>query len=46
MLESVVCYNPLSPNSDVSQISHCNIKGLSVIEVMRTENMTTQVILS
>ena len=33
----------LSPNYDPSQISHCNIKGLLVREIMRTENMTTQV---
>ena len=32
-----------SPNSDLSQISHYNIKGLLVREVMRTENMITQV---
>ena len=31
------------PNSDLSQTSHCNIKGLSVSEVMRIENMITQV---
>ena len=30
-------------NSDLSQTSHRNIKGLSVSEVMRTENMITQV---
>ena len=35
--------NPLSPNSDLSQTSHCNIKGLSVREIMRIENMITQV---
>ena len=35
--------NPLRPNSDLSQTSHCNIKGLSVSEVMRTENMITRV---
>ena len=35
--------NPLRPNSDLSQTSHCNIKGLSVSEVMRIENMITQV---
>ena len=29
-------------NSDLSQTSHCNIKGLSVSEVMRIENMITQ----
>ena len=27
--------NPSRPNSDLSQISHCNIKGLSVRQVMR-----------
>ena len=32
---------PLKPNNDLSQISHCNIKSLSVIEVMRIENMIT-----
>ena len=31
--------NTLSPNSGLSQISHCSIKGLLVREVMRTENM-------
>ena len=35
--------NPLRPNSDLSQTSHCNIKGLSVMEVMRIGNMITQV---
>ena len=35
--------NPLRPNNDLSQTSHCNIKGLSVSEVMRIENMITQV---
>ena len=35
--------NPLRPNSDLSQTSHCNIKVLSVSEVMRIENMITQV---
>ena len=34
---------PLRPNNDVSQTSHCNIKGVSVSEVMRIENMITQV---
>ena len=29
--------------SDPSQISHCNIKGLSVRELIRIENVTTQV---
>ena len=36
-------FNPLRPNSDLSQTSHCNIKGLSISEVMRIENMITQV---
>ena len=35
--------NPLRPNSDLCQTSHCNIKGLSVSEVTRTENMITQI---
>ena len=35
--------NPLRPNNDESQTSHCNIKGVSVSEVMRIENMITQV---
>ena len=34
--------NPLT-NSDLSQISHCNIKRLSVSEALRIENMITQV---
>ena len=33
----------LRPNNDASQTSHCNIKGLSDSEVMRIENMITQV---
>ena len=36
-------FNSLRPNNDLSQTSHCNIKGLSVTEVMRIENMITQV---
>ena len=36
-------FNPLRPNRDPSQTSHCNIKGLSVSEVMRIENMISQV---
>ena len=35
--------NPLRPNNDLSQTSLCNIKGLSVSEIMRIENMITQV---
>ena len=38
--------NPLRPYSDVSQTSHCDINGLSVSEVMRIENMITQMKLS
>ena len=36
-------FNPLRPNNDLTQTSHCNIKGLSVKEVMRIENVITQV---
>ena len=36
-------FNPLRTNSDLSQTSHYNIKGLLVREVMRIENMITQV---
>ena len=36
-------FNPLRPNSDLRQTSHCNIKGVLVSEVMRIENMITQV---
>ena len=35
--------NPLRPNNDLSQTSHCNIKGVSVSEVMRIENEITPV---
>ena len=35
--------NPLRPNNDLSQTSHCNSKGLSVSEVMRIENEITPV---
>ena len=31
--------NPVRPNNDLSQTSRCNIKGLSVSEVMRIENI-------
>ena len=31
------------PNSDLSQTSHCNTKVLSVSDVVRIENMTTQI---
>ena len=43
MLEIKGLINPLRPNNDASQTSHCNIKGVSVSEVMRSENMITQV---
>ena len=39
-------FNPLSPKSDLNQISHCYIKGLSAGEVMRIKNMTIQVTFS
>ena len=32
-----------SRSTDLSETSHCNIKGLSVREVLRIENMITQV---
>ena len=37
------CCNRLSLNSDLSQMSHCSIKGLSVGEGTTIENMITQV---
>ena len=37
----VIFLNPSAPKSDLNQISHCNIKGLSVREVIRVENMIT-----
>ena len=44
MMNRLVCsLNPLRPDNDVSQTSHSNIKGVSVSEVMRIENMITQV---
>ena len=36
-------FNPLRPKSDLSQTSPYNIKGLSVSEVIRIENMISQV---
>ena len=42
-MEWKLLFNPLRLNNDESQTSHCNIKGLSVSEVMRIENMITQV---
>ena len=44
--QNVCQINPLRPNSDLSQTSHCNIMSLSLSEVMRIENMITQVKLS
>ena len=38
-----VSINPSRPNSDPSQTSHCNIKGLSVSEVMGIKHMITRV---
>ena len=38
-----VFINPLRPNNDLSQTSYCNIKGVSVSEVMRIENKITPV---
>ena len=43
LLLCVTLFNPLRPNNDLSQTSHCNIKGLSVSEVTRIDNMITQV---
>ena len=39
----VILFNPLRPKSDLNEIYHCNIKGLSVREIMRIENMISQV---
>ena len=39
----LLLFKPLRPNNDLSQTSHCNIKGLSVSEVMRIDNMITPV---
>ena len=41
--KGMAIFNPLRPNNDASQTSHCNIRGLSVSEVMTIENMITQV---
>ena len=38
----VILFNPLRPKSDVNEIDHCNIKGLSVREIMII-NMISQV---
>ena len=42
-LNRLLHINPLRPNNNLSQTSHCNIKGVSVSEVMRIENKITQV---
>ena len=42
-LSGQTSFNPLRPNNDESQTSHYNIKDVSVSEVMRIENMITQV---
>ena len=39
----VVVVNPLSSNNVRSLISHSSIKGVSIREIMRIENMITQV---
>ena len=38
-----VSFNPLRTNNDLNQTSPCNIKGLSVSEVMSIENMIIRV---
>ena len=42
-IEKQTTVNPLRPNSDLSQTSHCNIKGVSVSEVTRIEKEITPV---
>ena len=39
----IILFNPLRPKSDLNEIYHSNIKGLSVREIMRIENMISQV---
>ena len=39
----VILFNPLRRKIDLNEIYHCNIKGLSVIEIMIIENMISQV---
>ena len=34
----VILFNPLRTKSDLNEIYHCNIKGLSIREIMRIEN--------
>ena len=42
-IQGLMLIYALRPNSDLSQTSHCNIKGLSVCNIMRIEHMITQV---
>ena len=42
-LDIVILFNPLRLKSDLNNIYHCNIKGLSVREIMRIENMISKV---
>ena len=39
----VILFNPLRPKSDLKDIYHCNVKGLSVREIMRIENLISEV---
>ena len=39
----VILFNPLRPKSDLNEIYHCSVKGLSVIEIMRIENLISEV---
>ena len=39
---TVMCLNPLSPNSDQYQISPCNINAYSTPEVMAIKDMIIQ----
>ena len=39
----VILFNPLRPKSDLNEIYHCNVKGLSVREIMRIENLNSEV---
>ena len=32
----IVLLNPLRPNNDLSQTSHCNIKGIRVYQLVRS----------
>ena len=38
-IEEMYEVNPLTPNSDLSQIPHSSVEGLSVREVVNIENM-------